>query len=248
MVKIPESKELLRAGLHFGHKTQKWNPKMRNFIFGVKNGVHIFDLDKTVESMAEALKKVTAIVAKGGTVLFLGTKKQARNIVLKYATEVSMPYVMERWIGGTITNFQEINKLIKKLDHLEEMAMDSEYEKKYTKRERALFAEERERLLRMIGGVRMMKRVPDLIYIVGVKEEKNAVKEARVKKVKTLGIVDTNTDPDDVDIQIYANDDAVKAIELITKLVAEAVKDGKEEAAKMAVAENPVKVLKKEEI
>ncbi|NMC51820.1 30S ribosomal protein S2 [Candidatus Kuenenbacteria bacterium] len=247
MVKIPDSKELLRAGVHFGHKTQKWDPKMRNFIFGVKNGVHIFDLDKTTDSLSEALKKVTAIVAKGGVVLFLGTKKQARNIVLKYATEVGMPCVTERWVGGTVTNFQEINRLIKKLDGLEEAAMDSDYEKKYTKRERALFSEERERLLKMIGGIRQMKKVPDLIYIVGVKEEKNAVKEARVKKVKTLGIIDTNTDPDDVDIQIYANDDAVRSIELITMLVAEAIKEGKEEAAKVAAAANPVKVLNKDE-
>jgi small subunit ribosomal protein S2 len=156
-----------------------------------------------------------------------------------------MPYVVERWIGGTITNFQEINKLIKKLDKLEEMAVEEDYEKKYTKKERALFAEERTSLLRMVGGVRPMKKVPDLIYIVGVKEEKNATKEAKVKKIKTLGIVDTNTDPDDVDTAIYANDDAVKSIEMITRLVAEAVKEGKEEAAKIAAAANPVKEIKK---
>ncbi|HOZ36687.1 MAG TPA: 30S ribosomal protein S2 [bacterium] len=247
MVKIPEGKELLRAGLHFGHRTPKWDPKMKPFIFGVKNGVHIFDLDKTVESLTKSLELVKAIVAKGGTMMFLGTKKQARNIIEKYATESGMPYVVERWIGGTITNFQEIYKLIKKLDSLEEMALQNDYEKKYTKKERALFAEERERLLKMIGGIRMIKKVPDLVFIVGVKEEKNATQEAKVKKVKTLGIVDTNTDPDDVDYQIYANDDAVKSIELITRLVAEAVKEGKEEAAKAVAEAQPVKALKKEE-
>lgn len=245
MVKIPESKELLRAGLHFGHKTQKWNPKMKPFIFGVKNGVHIFDLDKTTESLSKALEAVKATVVKGGTVMFLGTKKQARNTIVKYALEAGVPYATERWIGGTITNFQEINKLIKKLDSLEEMAMASDYEKKYTKKERSLFAEEKERLLRMIGGIRQMKKVPDLIYIVGVKEEKNATKETKTKKVKTMGIIDTNTNPDDVDIQIYANDDAVKSIELITSLVAEAIKEGKEEAAKVAAAAQPVKEMKK---
>ncbi|NMB48419.1 30S ribosomal protein S2 [Candidatus Kuenenbacteria bacterium] len=247
MVKIPESKELLRAGLHFGHRTPKWDPKMKPFIFGVKNGVHIFDLDKTVESLTKSLEIVKSLVAKGGIVMFLGTKKQARNIIVKYATESGMPYVVERWIGGTITNFQEIYKLIKKLDSLEENALQNDYEKKYTKKERALFAEERERLLKMIGGVRMIKKVPDLIYIVGVKEEKNATKEAKVKKVKTLGIVDTNTDPDDVDYQIYANDDAVKSVELITRLVAEAIKEGKEEAAKMTAAAQPVKEMRKEQ-
>ena len=245
MVKIPESKELLRAGLHFGHKTQKWNPKMKPFIFGVKNGVHIFDLDKTMESLSKALEIVKAIVAKGGIVMFLGTKKQAHNVIQKYALEAGMPYATERWIGGTITNFQEINKLIKKLDSLEEMAMANDYEKKYTKKERSLFTEEKERLMRMIGGIRQMKKIPDLIYIVGVKEEKNATKEAKVKKVKTLGIVDTNTNPDDVDIQIYANDDAVKSIELITGLVAEAIKEGKEEATKIAAAAQTVKEIKK---
>lgn len=247
MVKIPDAKELLRAGLHFGHKTQKWDPKMRPFIFGVKNSIHIFDLDKTAESLAKALETISAVVAKGGVVLFLGTKKQARKIVLKYATEAGMPYATERWIGGTITNFQEIYKLIKKLDKLEEAAMESEYEKKYTKKERALFSEERERLLKMIGGIRQMKKVPDLVYIVGVKEEKNATKEAKIKKIKTVGIVDTNTDPDEVDTQIYANDDAVKSIEMITRLVAEAVKEGQTEAAKKAAEANPVKPLEKTE-
>ncbi|OGG98739.1 30S ribosomal protein S2 [Candidatus Kuenenbacteria bacterium RIFCSPHIGHO2_12_FULL_42_14] len=247
MVKIPDAKELLRAGLHFGHKTQKWDPKMRPFIFGVKNGIHIFDLDKTMASLVKALDMVSAVVAKGGVVLFLGTKKQARKIVLKYATEVGMPYVAERWIGGTITNFQEICKLIKKLDKLEEAAVESDYEKKYTKKERALFGEERERLLKMIGGIRQMKKVPDLIYIVGVKEEKNATKEAQVKKIKTVGIVDTNTDPDEVNTPIYANDDAVKSIELITRLVAEAVREGQAEAVKRAAAVNPVKPLEKTE-
>lgn len=247
MVKIPEAKEMLRVGLHFGHKTAKWNPKMRPFIFGVKNGVHIFDLDKTAESLEAALKVVSETAAKGGTILFLGTKKQAREIVQKYARQAGVPYVTERWIGGMLTNFQEINKLIKKLDKLEEMASDDDYEKKYTKKERALFVEERERLLKMVGGIRIMKKVPDLIYIVGVKEEQNAAKEAKTRKIKTLGIVDTNTNPDDVSVPIYANDDAVKAIELVTRLVAEAVEDGRAEAARNAVAAQPVKEMRKEQ-
>ncbi len=230
-VKIPDFKQMMAAGVHFGHKTSKWNPKMGKYIYGVKNGIHIFDLEKTKQTLETALQAVEDTVAKGGVVLFLGTKKQARTIIKKYAEEVGAPYVIERWIGGTITNFPEINKLVKKLKSLEEQAQADDYEAKYTKRERALFAEEIENLEKQVGGIRELKAVPDLIYIAGVKEEKTAVKEAASKRIKSVGIVDTNADPDKVTYPIAANDDAIKSIEMITALVAEAVKNGRSKQA-----------------
>ena len=234
---LPEVKELMKAGLHFGHKTARWNPKMSKYIYGVKNGIHIFDLEKTQKSLATALEAVEETVAKDGVVLFLGTKKQASKIVKKYALEAEMPFVVERWIGGLITNFVEIHKLVVKMEDLENKAKDVDYENKYTKRERALFQEELDNLDKVVGGVRNLKKVPDMIYVVGVKDEKTAVKEAQTLDVKSLGIVDSNTDPDKVTYPIAANDDASKSIELITKLVAEAVIQGKSKAVKVSAPE-----------
>ena len=226
-VKVPEIRDMMKAGLHFGHKTSKWNPKMEKYIYGVKNGVHIFDLEKTYKSLETALGVVEETVQKGGLVLFLGTKKQIKGVVEKYAKEVEMPYVVERWIGGAITNFAEIYKLVRKLDELEKKAGEDDYESKYTKKERALFTEEIENLKLMVGGIRNMKKVPELIYVAGVRDEKTAVKEAQVKKIKSVGIVDTNADPDKVTYPIVANDDAIKSVEMITRLIAEAVKSGR---------------------
>jgi small subunit ribosomal protein S2 len=236
-IKLPEIKDLMKSGLHFGHKTARWNPKMSKYIYGVKNGIHIFDLEKIQQSLGVALEAVEETVAKGGVVLFLGTKKQARKIVKKYALEVEMPFVVEHWIGGMITNFVEIHKLVIKMEELEHKAKDVDYESKYTKRERALFKEELDNLDKVVGGIRNLKKIPDLIYVVGVKDEKTAVKEARVIKVKSLGIVDSNTDPDKVTYPIVANDDALKSIELITSLVAEAVKSGKAKISKVSAPE-----------
>ncbi len=235
-VKIPDFKLMMAAGMHFGHKTSTWNPKMGKYIYGVKNGIHIFDLEKTKQTLAAALEAVENTVAEGGVVLFLGTKKQARAIIEKYAKQVNMPFVTERWIGGTITNFSEIHKLVKKLKSLEEKVKQPDYKDKYTKREQALFAEEIENLEKQVGGIRDLSGIPDLIYIAGVKDEKTAVKEAKTKKIKSVGIVDSNADPDKVTYPIAANDDAVKSIEMITGLVAEAVKAGqlKQKAAKPA--------------
>lgn len=231
-IKIPEIREMMKAGLHFGHKTSKWNPKCEAYIYGVKNGVHIFDLEKTYKSLERALGAIEETAAKGGVVLFLGTKKQIKGVVEKYAKEAEMPYIVERWIGGTITNFAEIYKLVRKLDELEKKAGEDDYEQKYTKRERALFSEEIDNLKLMVGGMRHMKRVPELIYIAGVRDEKTAVREAKMKKVKSVGIVDTNADPDKVSYPIAANDDAIKSVEMITRLVAEAVQAGREKQGK----------------
>ena len=200
---------------------------MEKYIFGVKNNVHIFDLEKTQKTLDTALKAIEETVQKGGVVLFLGTKKQARAVIEKYAQEVEMPYVVNHWIGGTITNFSEIYKLVKKLDELEKKKEDLDYELKYTKRERALFDEEIEGLKAAVGGIRKLKKVPDLIYIFAVRDEKTAVREAERKGVKTVGVCDTNVDPESVTYPIAANDDAIKSIEMITSLAAEAVKAGK---------------------
>ncbi|OIO17724.1 30S ribosomal protein S2 [Candidatus Kuenenbacteria bacterium CG11_big_fil_rev_8_21_14_0_20_37_9] len=243
-MKLPELKEMMEAGMHFGHMPSKWNPKMSKYIFGVRNNVHIFDLEKTIETLARALGVVKSTVANGGVVLFLGTKKQARWIVEEQAKNVVMPYIVEHWIGGTITNFVEIHKLVKKLEILEKRSADLDYEKKYTKWERSQFAKEIEKLNKNIGGIRYMKKIPDLVYIVGIKDEKTAVAEARAKGVKTVGIVDTNADPDDVTYPIAANDDAIKSITMITKLVAQAVEEGKGEVS-IASAEKPIEQKEK---
>lgn len=237
-IKLPEVKELMKAGIHFGHRTARWNPKMSKYIYGVKNGIHIFDLEKTSQSLANALEAVEETVAKGGIILFLGTKKQARKIVEKYALEVEMPYVVEHWIGGTITNFAEIHKLVIKMEELEKKAKDADYESKYTKRERSLFQEELDNLNKLVGGIRHLKKIPDLIYIAGVKDEKTAVKEAKIIGVKSLGIVDSNADPDKITYPIAGNDDAIKSIEIVTRLVAEAVKKGKTKAVKVSAPES----------
>ena len=226
-INLPDIRQMMKAGLHFGHRTSKWNPKMERYIYGVKNGVHIFDLEKTRKSLETALKAVEETVAKGGVVLFLGTKKQAKKIVKEQAINVGMPWITDHWIGGTITNFAEIFKLVKKLDSLEAKTKESDYEQKYTKRERNLFSQEIEDLDKEIGGIRHITTVPDLIYIVSVRDEKTAVREALRKKIKTLGVVDTNADPDKVSYPIAANDDAIKSIKMVTALVAEAVMAGK---------------------
>jgi len=230
MVKMPSLKEMMKAGLHFGHKSSKWNPKVKPYIYTIRNGVHIFDLEKTQKTMEKALQEVAETASKGGVVLFVGTKKQGRDIVKKYAIEAGMPYVTESWIGGTVTNFAEINKLVKKLDQMEEAEKKDDYEKKYTKWERVQFGVEMDKLRLAIGGIRAMDKLPDLIYIIGVKDEKTAVREAQKKGIRTVGVVDSNADPESVDFPIIANDDAVKSIEMVTKLVAEAVAEGKKEA------------------
>lgn len=244
-LEIPEIKEMMQAGMHFGHRTAKWNPKMAKFIFGVKNGVHIFDLEKAREYLSTALEAVIETVASGGTILFLGTKQQAKKVIVKYAEEAMMPYVSFRWIGGTVTNHYEIFKLVKKMEELEKKMADPDYAEKYTKKERALFDEEHENLMAVVGGIRTMKKVPDIIFIASVRDEKTAVREAIAKKVKTIGITDSNTDPDLVTYPIPGNDDAIKSIEFVTKLVALAVKEGKEKQEKTVSAASTAKTEEK---
>ena len=228
-MKLPSIEELLKAGMHFGHRTSKWHPKMEPFIFAVRQGVHIINLEQSASQLVKACEAAREVAARGGSVLFLGTKKQARPVIKKYASEVGMPYVAQRWLGGMLTNFVEIRKRIKRLKDLEALEQDSEYENKYTKRERLEFTRERETLESLIGGIRELKGLPDMIYIVDIRSEQTAVREANRKRVPIIALTDTNTNPDLITYPIPANDDAIKSLEIMTRYIAEAIKAGQAE-------------------
>ena len=233
-MKIPTEKELLKAGVHFGHKTLSWHPKMSDFIFGQKNNVHIIDLEKTRKKITEALEYIKNIIAKDESdpnqdnqILFVGTKIQAKKIIKEYAQSINMPYVNTKWLGGTLTNFKVIHNLVKKLNDLEKQAEQDDYSKKYTKKERLEFKSEMERLTKMIEGIRHMPKLPKAIFIASARDEKTAVKEANLKNIPSIAIVDSNADPTKITYPIPGNDDAVKSIELITSLVTETIKASK---------------------
>lgn len=227
---IPTEKELMQAGAHFGHKPASWHPKMADFIYGQKNNVHIIDLTKTKEKLSLALNAIKQIASQGQQILLVGTKIQAQNIVKKCAENVNMPYVTERWLGGTLTNFKVINGLVKKLEKLEQQAAANDYQEKYTKKERQEFSLIMEKLRFLIAGIKNMQKLPTLIFIASAREEKTALKEASKMKVPVVAICDTNADPTHITYPIPANDDAIKTLELIMNLVAEAINEGKKEA------------------
>lgn len=226
MEKIPTILELLQAGVHFGHQKSRWHPKMKEYVFVERGGVHILDLEKTLEKIKIATDFVQSIAQNGGVVLFVGTKEQGKEIIKKYAIETNMPFVTERWIGGMFTNFTNVSKLIKKLKDLREKQSSGAL-KKYTKKEQVEFNKEIEKLEKFVGGLGDMKKVPQAIFVLDVKREKTAVAEARKKGIKVIGFCDTNINPDLLDYPIPANDDAVKSIEMITGLIAQAIKEGK---------------------
>ncbi len=225
MSKIPDLLTMLKSGVHFGHQLGKRHPKMEPYIFTAKNGVHIINLEKTQEKLAEALAFVQKIVANGGTILFLGTKKQAQPIIAKYAKECGMPYITERWLGGTMTNFPEISRVVRKLTDLKKKKVTGQLEK-YTKKEQLDFDKEIEKLDKMVGGIEGMNKAPDAIFICDVRKEKTAVEEAVKKNIPIVAMCDTNVNPEKINYPIPANDDAIKSIELITNLVCEAIKEG----------------------
>ena len=220
-------KDLLEAGCHFGHQVRRWNPKMKPYLYGVREGVHVFDLVKTKEGLEEAAAFAKATAAKGGTILFVGTKRQAKAVVKETAKKVRTPFLSERWLGGTITNWRQIEKSTARLKELKEKKEAGEF-KKYTKKENILIDREVARLERFFGGLIDLEDLPEAIFVVDVKKERAAVREARVKGVKVIGIVDSNSDPDLVAYVIPANDDAIGSIKLIVGVMAEAVKEGKE--------------------
>ncbi|MGE3960883.1 MAG: 30S ribosomal protein S2 [Dehalococcoidia bacterium] len=220
-------RQMLEAGVHFGHQTRRWNPHMRRYIFTARNGIHILDLAKTVHALDEAVEKVREVVSSGEQVLFVGTKKQARRIVEQEAERCGMPYISNRWLGGTLTNFQTIQPRIGHYQRLaDQMAVGDSAFEGMTKRERMIQAKEFERLQRFYGGLRNMKRVPGLMFVVDPTMEENAIAEARRLNIPILAMCDTNSDPDVIDFPIPSNDDAIRAIQLMTGRIADAVLEG----------------------
>ena len=215
-------KQLLEAGVHFGHQTRRWNPKMGQYIYTERNGIHIIDLQKTVGKIDEAYKAMSDIIADGGTVLFVGTKKQAQDTVKQEAERCGMYYVNERWLGGMLTNFKTIQSRIGRLKEIEKMAEDGTFDV-LPKKEVAGLKKEWDKLERNLGGIAEMKRIPDAIFVVDPKKEKICVQEAQKLGVTLFGICDTNCDPDELDYVIPGNDDAIRAVRLIVSRMADAV-------------------------
>jgi len=232
-MKIPTVEEMLKAGMHFGHRTSKWHPKMEPFIFGSRKGVHIIDLRKTRELLGEALEYLKREAQAGKAILLVGTKTQVKNLLKKTAVETGMPYVSERWLGGLLTNFAVIRNLVRKYKDLMEKR-DSGKLDKYTKKERLDFDREIVKLENNVGGLVSLIKTPDVIFIWDIKKEKTAFAEAKKKKIPLVAVCDTNVNPDGVQHIIPANDDASKGIKLVLELVGEAILEGKMEKEKKA--------------
>jgi small subunit ribosomal protein S2 len=221
-------KDLLEAGVHFGHQTRKWNPKMKPYIFIARGGIYIIDLQRTLRNLNKASKFLETVGAKGGSVLFVGTKKQAKVAIKEFADRVDMPYVTERWLGGMLTNHQTIYKSVQKLEEIEAMMNDGRMEN-FSKKEQLEFSRKFEKLNTNLGGIRNMKGLPSAIFVVDTAEEETAVREANKLGIPVIGIVDTNCDPTLVDFPIPGNDDAIRAITLFTRVVAESIEEGRKQ-------------------
>ncbi len=219
-------KELLEAGVHFGHQTKRWNPKMKEYIFGERNGIYIVDLQKTHRLLEEALQYVQDLAAQGKNLLFVGTKRQAQEAIAEEAQRCGMPYVTERWLGGLLTNFVTVRKSLDRIKELEMMSSDGRHER-LTKREVARLEKERMKLEKNLAGIKGMKTVPDAVFVIDTRKESIAVQEARKLKIPVVGIVDTNCDPDEVDYVVPGNDDALRAIRLFAGRIADAVLAGR---------------------
>jgi len=222
-------KQLLEAGVHFGHQTRRWNPKMAEYIFAERNGIYIIDLQKTVKKADEAYRAVSNIISEGGEMLFVGTKKQAQDSIKEEAERCGMYYINERWLGGMLTNFKTIKSRIARLKELEKMEADGLFEV-LTKKEVAKLMHEKEKLERNLGGIKEMKSVPDVVFIVDPRKERIAVQECRNLNIPIVAIVDTNCDPDEIDYVIPGNDDAIRAVKLIAGKMADAVIEARQGA------------------
>ncbi len=218
-------KELLEAGVHFGHQTKRWNPKMKEYIFGERNGIYIIDLQKTLKLFKDASKFVTDLCSQGKTILFVGTKRQAQDAVAEEAGRAGMPYVNQRWLGGLLTNWVTVQKSVKRLQELDEMAVDGRYDL-LTKKEVIRLERERKHLQANLAGIKTMKRLPDALFVVDSNNEAIAVKEARKLGIPVVAVVDTNCDPTVVDYVIPGNDDALRAIRLFTSKIADSAAEG----------------------
>jgi len=219
-------RQLLESGVHFGHQTRRWNPKMKRYIFTERNGIYIIDLQQSLSYIDRAYEFIKATVAHGGTVLFVGTKKQAQEAVSEQATRVGMPYVNQRWLGGMLTNFSTVHKRLQRLKELEEIDFDDVAGSGMTKKELLVLRREKDKLERTLGGIRDMQKVPSAVWIVDTKKEHIAVGEARKLRIPVVAILDTNCDPDEVDYKIPGNDDAIRSVALLTRVVADAVAEG----------------------
>ena len=222
---VVSMKQLLEAGVHFGHQTRRWNPKMRRFIFGERNGIYIVDLHQTLDRIDTAYRFVREDVARGGSVLFVGTKKQAQEPIERQAQACGMPYVNFRWLGGMLTNFQTVYKRLQRMKELESIDLTG-VAQGYTKKETLQLSREKVKLTRTLGGLRDMQRTPAAIWVVDTKKEHIAVDEARKLGIPVIAVLDTNCDPDEVDFPIPGNDDAIRSAALLTRVVADAVADG----------------------
>ncbi|MFF5179078.1 30S ribosomal protein S2 [Micromonospora sp. NPDC000316] len=219
-------RQLLESGVHFGHQTRRWNPKMKRFIMTERNGIYIIDLRQTLEYIEKAYEFVRGTVAEGGSILFVGTKKQAQEAIAEQATRVGQPYVNHRWLGGMLTNFQTVYKRLQRMKELEALGDLSGTAAGYTKKETLQLSREKIKLTRTLGGLRDMQKLPAAVWIVDTKKEHIAVDEARKLGIPVIAVLDTNCDPDEVDFPIPGNDDAIRSAELLTKVVAAAVADG----------------------
>lgn len=229
-------KQLLEAGVHFGHQTRRWNPKMKPYIFTERNGIYIIDLQKTVKKIEEAYDFVRQLAADGGTILFVGTKKQAQDSVKEEANRSGMFFVNQRWLGGTLTNFQTIRKRINRLKEIEKMEEDGTFDV-LPKKETLILTREKERLIKFLGGIKEMNKLPDALFVIDPRKENIAIAEARKLNIPVVAIVDTNCDPDEIDYVIPANDDAIRAVKLLTSKIADAVIEGKQGVEEAKAAE-----------
>jgi small subunit ribosomal protein S2 len=235
MAKIEVSlKELLDSGAHFGHQARRWNPRMAEYLYGIEEGVHVFDLPQTKKCLEEALEYLEKATAEGKTILLLGTKKQIKDKLVEVGQATGCPYVAERWLGGILTNFDEIKKRIKKLADMKAKMAVGEYAE-YTKKERLLIDREIARMERFLSGLANLEKLPEILFIVDTHKEVGAVKEALKAKIETVGIVDSNADPDLIDYPIPMNDDASKALEYVLELVGKAITAGKKKIKKEKV-------------
>lgn len=221
-------KQLLEAGVHFGHQTRRWNPKMKPYIFGARNGIHIIDLQKTVEYFKVAYSFVKEIGKQGGVILFVGTKKQAQEVIAEEAKRVGLPYVNQRWLGGMLTNFKTVKNSIEKMKEIERMEEEG-YLAKLPKKEAMILLKKKNKLKSYLDGIRNMETLPDALFVVDSKKEAIAVAEAKKLGIPVVGLVDTNCDPDDIDYIIPGNDDAIRAIKLLASRIADAYEEGKRE-------------------
>jgi small subunit ribosomal protein S2 len=219
-------RQLLESGVHFGHQTRRWNPKMKRFIITERNGIYIIDLQQSLSYIDRAYEYVKETVAHGGTVLFIGTKKQGQEAIAEQATRVGMPYVNQRWLGGMLTNFSTVQKRLQRLKELEEINFDDVSGSGLTKKELLVLRREKEKLEKTLGGIRDMSKVPTAVWVVDTKKEHLAVAEARKLGIPVIAVLDTNCDPDEVDFPIPGNDDAIRSVALLTRVIADAVAEG----------------------